>query len=117
MGINSEPKVNSDHAHTNGTYTNGVRAKKPAPVHPLGPLSPEEISRSSQLLAQSWPEGTLFRFKSIVLREPTKAELLPYLDAEWSGKEPPSIDRLSDVVYYIKNTVCLLLNNICPSMC
>ncbi|RKU40465.1 hypothetical protein DL546_002320 [Coniochaeta pulveracea] len=100
MGINSGPKV--DPPYTNGTQTDGAKAKKP--VHPLGPLSPEEISRSSKLLAQSWPEGTLFRFKSIVLREPTKAELLPYLEAEWSGKELPSIDRLSDVVYYIKNT-------------
>jgi primary-amine oxidase len=107
MGINSGPKVEVDPAHTNGTYTNGVKAKKPAAVHPLGPLSPEEISRSSSLLAQSWPEGTLFKYKSIVLREPSKAELLPYLGAERSGKELPSIDRLSDVIYYIKNTVCL----------
>lgn len=114
MGINSGPKV--DPPYTNGTQTDGAKAKKP--VHPLGPLSPEEISRSSKLLAQSWPEGTLFRFKSIVLREPTKAELLPYLEAEWSGKELPSIDRLSDVVYYIKNTVSLTPHNAaCATMC
>lgn len=94
---------------------NGTK-KSTVPTHPLGPLTGDEISRSSRLVAQSWPEGTQFRFKSIKLREPPKAELFPYLEAEWAGKELPVIDRLSDVVYYIKNTVTspfYLLYHVC----
>lgn len=83
---------------------NGVK-KSNVPTHPLGPLTGEEIRRSSRLVAESWPQGTQFRFKSIKLREPPKAELFPYLEAESAGKELPAIERLSDVVYYIKNTV------------
>jgi primary-amine oxidase len=92
---------------TNGTDggVNGVNKSRSAPTHPLGPLTAEEISRSSRLVAQSWPEGTLFRFKVIKLREPTKTELLSYLDAKRAGTDLPAIDRLSDVAYYIKNTV------------
>jgi primary-amine oxidase len=106
MVISSESKGAAEPPTINGTHTIGVKKPKASPVHLLGPLSGEEISRSSSLLTRSWPEGTLFKFKSIVLREPPKTELLPYLEAERSGQELPSIDRFSDVVYYIKNTVC-----------
>ncbi|KAB5536213.1 copper amine oxidase [Coniochaeta sp. 2T2.1] len=100
MGISQDsPAVEAP--HTNGV--NGVKKTK-VPTHPLGPLTGAEISRSSGLVAQSWPQGTQFRYKSIKLREPAKAELLPYLEAERTGMELPSIERLADVIYYIKNT-------------
>lgn len=75
------------------------------PSHPLGPLSPDEITGSSQLIARAWPQGTLFLFKSVKLREPAKKVLAPYLETERQGGSPPPIDRRSDVLYYIKNTV------------
>jgi primary-amine oxidase len=108
MGISQDAPAT---AHTNGVNgangTNGVKKAK-LPTHPLGPLTPDEIRQTSSIVAQSWPQGTQFRFKSIKLREPTKTELIPYLEAERAGKELPSIERFSDVVYYIKNTVCRL---------
>jgi len=100
MGISQDAP-----AKTNGVNgVNGVQKSK-LPTHPLGPLTPDEIRRTSSVIAQSWPQGTQFRFKSIKLREPTKAELIPYLEAERAGKELPVIERFSDVVYYLKNTV------------
>lgn len=105
MGISSDSPA-AEVPKANGV--NGVKKSK-VPTHPLGPLTGDEISRSSRLVAQSWPEGTQFRFKSIKLREPTKSELIPYLEAERAGKEVPTIDRLSDVVYYLKNTVSILI--------
>lgn len=103
MGISQDAPATEAHK-TNGV--NGIKKAK-VPTHPLGPLTGDEISRSSRLVAQSWPQGTQFRFKSIKLREPTKTELVPYLEAERAGRELPAIERLSDVVYYIKNTVSL----------
>lgn len=103
MGANSESRVAAEPPTTNGV--NGVNESKAATTHPLGPLAAEEISRSSRLIAQSWPEGTMFKFKVIKLREPSKSDLVPYLEAERSGKELPAIGRRSDVAYYIKNTV------------
>lgn len=74
-------------------------------THPLGPLTGEEISRSSALIRAEWPEGTKFQFKVISLLEPPKIELAPYLEAERTGKTPSPIDRKSEVVYYLRNTV------------
>jgi len=103
--------ISHDTPATEAPTSNGVNGikKAKAPTHPLGPLTGDEITRSSRLVAQSWPQGTQFRFKSIKLREPPKAELIPYLEAERAGKEVSAIDRLSDVVYYIKNTVSILI--------
>jgi primary-amine oxidase len=99
-------------AHPNGVRpaikTNDVngRAKHTTyPIHPLGPLSAEEITKSSQLITESWPQGTVFHFKSLKLREPAKSELVPYLIAERAGESTPAIDRRSDVLYYLRNTV------------
>ncbi|KAL8377312.1 hypothetical protein RB595_008142 [Gaeumannomyces hyphopodioides] len=79
-------------------------APPPYQAHPLGPLSGDEISRSSSLIRAAWPEGTKFQFKVITLLEPAKAQLIPYLDAERKGQSPSGIDRRSFVVYYIRNT-------------
>jgi len=85
---------------------NGAEKRAPFPSHPLGPLSADEIARSSHLIAQEWPQGTSLLFKVVKLREPAKKELVPYLEAERAGGELAPIDRRSDVLYYIKNTVC-----------
>lgn len=85
---------------------NGANEKKARfPSHPLGPLSTDEITQSSRLIAQSWPQDTLFLFKSVKLREPAKKELAPYLEDERAGRDLTPIDRRSDVLYYIRNTV------------
>ncbi|PQE23660.1 primary-amine oxidase protein [Rutstroemia sp. NJR-2017a BVV2] len=41
---------------------------------------------------------------SITLQEPSKADLVPYLTAEHSGKQLPDVPRRSFVIYYIRNT-------------
>jgi primary-amine oxidase len=73
--------------------------------HPLGPLSGHEIVQASSLVKAVWPEGVDLHFRVITLREPTKAELVPYLTAERAGEPTPSIDRRAFVVYYFRGTV------------
>jgi Cu2+-containing amine oxidase len=120
-GVHKTNGINGDHAEppaysvkeANGTNTtngsNGVKKEQPSgPSHPLGPLTAAEISQASGAIRTCWPEGTLFQFKSIMLSEPAKAEMVSYLDAEHKGLEPKPIDRRAFVLYYIRNTVCLI---------
>lgn len=90
---------------TKASTTSNGTAKKSAPSHPLGPLTASEISQSSDLIRAQWPEGTKFQFKVVTLLEPPKAELAPYLQAEKAGRTVKPIDRKSQVVYYLRNTV------------
>lgn len=82
-----------------------VGGKKATLQHPLGPLTASEISESASLIKGLWPSNTNIQFKSITLREPAKADLLPFLGAEHAGRQTPSVERRSFVVYYIRNTV------------
>jgi len=82
-----------------------VGGKTASSQHPLGPLTADEISASAQLIKASWPTNTNIQFKAITLREPSKAELLPFLAAEQIRQSTPTIDRRSFIVYYIRNTV------------
>jgi primary-amine oxidase len=84
-----------------------VGRKEVAVQHPLGPLTASEISKSSRLIKSIWPSNTNIQFKSITLQEPNKAELIPFLAAEHAGDSPPTIERRSFVVYYIRNTVSI----------
>lgn len=88
-----------------GTKTADSTSAKSGLSHPLGPLSGAEISHSSALIRSQWPEGTKFQFKIVTLLEPPKTELVPYLAAEKAGQTPKPIDRKSQVVYYLRNTV------------
>jgi primary-amine oxidase len=76
-----------------------------ADQHPLGPLTAAEISESARLIKGLWPTNTNLQFKVISLKEPDKADLVPFLAAEHAGKTTPTIQRRSFVVYYIRNTV------------
>lgn len=80
-------------------------ASKVTTQHPLGPLTASEILESSSLIRQEWPASTDIQFKAITLKEPNKAELAPFLEAERSGKKAPRPDRRSFVLYYLRNTV------------
>lgn len=95
-----------------GTKDVPIVGGKSAPSHPLGPLTANEISQSSSLIRAEWPEGTQFIFKILTLLEPPKAELVAYLEAEKAGQTPKPIERKSQVVYYLRNTVSLLVR--CP---
>ena len=73
--------------------------------HPLSPLTPAEISRTTDLITALYPPGTDLQFKAVTLEEPEKARVVTYLDAEHHGRETPSMDRKSFVSYYLRNTV------------
>lgn len=77
--------------------------------HPLGPLTAAEITESSRLVKGLWPSTTDLQFKVITLQEPNKADLTPFLTAEHAGKKAPSVERRSFVVYYIRNTVSIII--------
>ncbi|TIA57557.1 hypothetical protein D6C77_06083 [Aureobasidium pullulans] len=81
-----------------------VRTSKQSVTHPLAPLSAQEIQAASSLIYNQWPENTDLQFKVITLNEPAKAEMVPYLEAEFQGQRLPSIDRRVMVAYYIRKT-------------
>jgi primary-amine oxidase len=83
------------------------RGKGTSPQHPLGPLTPAEISESASLIKGLWPTNTNIQFKTITLHEPSKEELTPYLGAERVGQQTLVLERKSFVVYYIRNTVSM----------
>lgn len=76
--------------------------------HPLGPLTGAELAQSAAILQASWPENTSLQFKSMLLLEPPKVELIAYLDAERQGHHPAPLVRRVYVAYYIRNTVSRL---------
>ena len=83
-----------------------VKQTKTASIyHPLGPLTGEEFTQCAAILQALWPEDTTLRFKSMLLLEPPKGDLLPYLDAKRSGQTPTPLNRVVYVAYYIQNTV------------
>ncbi|MCJ1362825.1 hypothetical protein MMC16_001931 [Acarospora aff. strigata] len=72
--------------------------------HPFSPLTTSEITASAELVKGLYPNQTRLQFKAITLEEPEKAQVIPYLEAEHSGKPLPKILRKAFVCYYIRNT-------------
>jgi primary-amine oxidase len=81
--------------------------RTPTP-HPLAPLSAAEIAAAADLVRSIWPAQTNLHFKVITLEEPPKAQVIPYLEAERSGKPIPDIPRKAFINYYLRNTVSAL---------
>lgn len=64
-----------------------------APVpHPFDQLSLDEIARGRDIILKSRP-GTVIQFREIMLWEPKKAELVPFLQAEHAGRLSASTPR------------------------
>ena len=80
-------------------------------LHPLAPLSATEVTASRDAIQSIYPPQTGLLFKQITLKEPLKAELAPYLDAEYAGVATGKIDRRAFITYYIRNTVGQNLSN------
>ncbi len=57
--------------------------------HPLRPLEAAEIDLAVSLLQQAFPDADL-RFKVMDLQEPSKRELVPFLEAERTGAPLPA---------------------------
>ncbi|KAI9752270.1 MAG: COPII coat Sec23p-Sfb3p heterodimer component [Chaenotheca gracillima] len=81
-----------------------IAPKQLAEPHPLAPLTSSDITTSSQLVRDLYPQGTKLQFRTITLSEPAKREAVVYLAAEHSGQKAPVIARRSFVGYYISNT-------------
>lgn len=97
--------------HSNG----GKESSHNTLYHPLGPLTAAEYAKTAAILQASWTGDTSLHFKSMVLLEPPKAELIAYLDAERNGHHPAPLARRAYVAYYIRNTVGHLCydSNVC----
>ncbi|KAL7922842.1 copper amine oxidase [Trichoderma austrokoningii] len=62
--------------------------------HPFDPIRPEEISLATDILKASFP-GVDLRFKVIDIKEPSKKDVIPYIEAERTGQPlPPPPPRL-----------------------
>lgn len=86
-------------------HINGGKKSSPSTIyHPLGPLTATEYAQTAAILQASWPGDPSLHFKSMVLLEPAKSELIAYLDAERSGHYPAPLVRRAYVAYYIRNT-------------
>lgn len=66
-------------------------------LHPLDPLSAEEIRLSSRVIRDAKPAND-YIFNSITLLEPPKRLVLEYLAAEQEGAVLPAVPRESFVV-------------------
>ncbi|GFF39116.1 copper amine oxidase 1 [Aspergillus udagawae] len=71
--------------------------------HPLDPLSPAEISVAVRHLNNAYPSDKLV-FRVVTLLEPPKAQMIPYLEAERSGKRDVTAPKRSAFVQFYKNT-------------
>jgi len=86
-----------------------LRTATPMAVHPLAPLSADEIQTAVWHIKAQWPANVDLHFKCVTLEEPIKAETVPYLEAEFHGLSLPKIDRRAFVTYYLRKTVrCIL---------
>lgn len=85
-----------------------VRTSNHISVHPLAPINGTEIQNAVALVRAQWPADTDLHFKAVTLQEPVKAEMLPYLEAEFSGSTLPKIDRRVFLTYYLRRTVSVL---------
>ncbi|KJZ75220.1 hypothetical protein HIM_05414 [Hirsutella minnesotensis 3608] len=67
----------------------------PSRPHPLAPLSEDECLKVRDALIKfHGPDESLF-FRSLYLKEPLKAELVPFLEAEHAGNLTPETSRPS----------------------
>ena len=82
-----------------------TRAARRDDVHPLAPISADEIQNAVTLVKSQWPANTGLQFKAITLQEPAKSEAVPYIEAEFHGYDLPQIDRRVFVSYYLRQTV------------
>lgn len=75
-----------------------------AGLHPFDPLTPGEIELAVKILEASFP-GVPLRYKRIDVQEPTKKDVIPYIEAERLGKPlPPKPARLLQTLFHRLDT-------------
>ncbi|WVQ81626.1 hypothetical protein IAT38_003750 [Cryptococcus sp. DSM 104549] len=76
---------------------------KPTAPHPLDNLSVAEVERACSIAKAARPTEHLW-IKVCTLREPIKAELAPYLEAERKGGHVPRPAREADLLFFVLET-------------
>jgi primary-amine oxidase len=84
-----------------------LRRTKPVNIHPLAPITANEIRDAVRLIRAQWPAKTDLHFKAITLQEPAKNEAVPFIEAEFNGGTLPHIDRKVFITYYLRQTVSI----------
>ncbi|KAK8843494.1 hypothetical protein IAR55_007154 [Kwoniella newhampshirensis] len=81
----------------------GPKPIKPTAIHPLDGLSVAEVERACEIAKNNRPDQHIW-IKLCTLREPPKALLAPYLEAERRGEEPTRPPREVDILFFILET-------------
>jgi primary-amine oxidase len=74
--------------------------------HPLDPLTSVEFKKARQCIISARGHDVIIKFRAIYLEEPSKHELVPFLEAEHStgiDSHTPRPARLAMVLYDVVN--------------
>lgn len=105
--LNFGSKTTNGTAHaTNGTATNGTNGhiKSEISLHPLDPLTPDEITAASAAIRAAYPADSPIHFKAVTLDEPAKSSVVAFLEAEHKRSPLPVVPRQAYVLYTMTNT-------------
>jgi Cu2+-containing amine oxidase len=72
--------------------------KSSKPVHPLLTLQPHEVSYTANIIRRKFP-GKEIIFRIIAIKEPDRADVTKYLEAERAGTELPYVPRRTYASY------------------
>lgn len=77
-------------------------------AHPFDPLQAGEITHTVQILNSALPDAKL-RFKFIDIQEPTKQDVIPYIEAERTESTlPPKPARITYTLFHRLDTGAFL---------
>jgi primary-amine oxidase len=74
--------------------------------HPLDPLTSDEFEKARKCIISARGNDVIIKFRAIYLEEPSKHELVPFLEAEHSNgidSHTPRPARLAMVLYDVVN--------------
>jgi primary-amine oxidase len=76
----------------------------PGELHPFDPVTPGEIQLAVKILEAAF-EGAPLRYKRIDVQEPSKKDVIPYVEAERLGKPlPPRPARVLQTLFHRLDT-------------
>lgn len=77
------------------TPSRAARTMAPdAPPHPLAPLSKEEFEKARDVVVKLYGPGVRLYFRCIFLHEPSKREVIQFLNAEHAGGTDSETEKL-----------------------
>jgi primary-amine oxidase len=88
----------------NGVTNGNGHVTSEGQIHPLDPLTPDEITKATAVLRAAYPADSPIHFKCVTLNEPPKKSVVAFLDAEHRGSPLPVVPRSAYVLYVMNNT-------------